>query len=304
MSQRLATIISYTHYQDNALRPFNLLEPDIDALVTTLLDPDIGNFDEVETFVDRPAGEVLNYLAGLFKYRKPYDLICVYYVGLALIDRDGQVYLATIDSDLLSLADSAIPAAELNGWMDRSFSRQQILIFDSYFLRVNIAGDQAMVLEGLDPVEAFRGKGYWRLVISSSAKALPLQKENLVLANSSSPSFTDLIIRGLETGEADIDKDGLIGLRELYTYLKQEMQRRRMSQKPYLYSFLEKEDFVLAKTVTVARDTRPIKWDVLSGAITLPIAILILGGKADIFLSIEATFIFLLFYAVLYRYGD
>ena len=304
MSQRLATIISYTHYQDNALQPFNLPEPDIDALVTTLLDPDIGNFDKVDTFVDRPASEVLNYLAGLFKYRKPYDLICVYYAGLGIIDRDGQVYLATIDSDLISLADSAIPAAELNGWMDRSFSRQQILIFDSYFLRVNIAGDQAMVLEGLDPVEAFRGKGYWRLVISSSAKALPLQKENLVLANSTSPSFTDLIIRGLETGEADVDKDGLIGLRELYTYLKQEMQRRRMSQKPYLYSFLEKEDFVLAKAVTVARETRPIKWDVLSGAITLPIAILIIGGKADIILSIEATVIFLLFYAVLYRYGD
>jgi hypothetical protein len=269
-----------------------------------LLDPDIGNFDFVEDLVDRPLDEILEHLEGLFKYRKPYDLILVYYAGLGLINGDGQVYLATVDTDPKSLADTAIPAAVLNSWMDNSFSRQQNLIFDNHFVRINEAGELTLLAEDPDPVEAFRGKGYWRLLLSSSVNASSTREHETVLAHSPSPSMSDLIIRGLETGDADVDKDGLIGLRDLYSYLKEEMQWREIGQKPELYAFLEKEDFVLAKTVTIAQQAKRIKWDVLSGAITLPIAILILGGRADLIISIEATIIFLLFYAILYRYGD
>lgn len=304
MSQRLAIIVSFTQFQDKALRPFIRSDLRTDALVRTLLDPDIGNFDFVENLVDRPADEILVHLEGLFKYRKPYDLILVYYAGLGLIDEDGQLYLATVATDPKSLVDTAIPAAVLNGWMDHSFSRQQNLIFDNHFVTINKAGDLAIVSEASDPVEAFRGKGYWRLLLSSSVNASPVREHEKVLANSPSPSMSDLIIRGLETGDADIDKNGLIGLRDLYSYLKEEMKRRGMGQKPSLYAFFEKEDFVVAKTVTGDRNAKRIKWDVLSGAITLPIAILILGGKADPIISIEASIFFLLFYAVLYRYGD
>jgi hypothetical protein len=212
--------------------------------------------------------------------------------------------LAAVDTDPKSLADTAIPVALLNGWMDNSFSRQQNLIFDNHFFAINGSGELAMVREAPDPVEAFRGKGYWRLLLSSSVNASPIQEHETLLANSPSPSMSDLIIRGLETGDADINKDGLIGLRDIYYYLKEEMQRRGMGQKPILHTFLEKEDFVLAKKVMAANHGKRIKWDVLSGAITLPIAILILGGKADLIISVEASIFFLLFYAILYRYGD
>lgn len=304
MSQRLAAIISFTQFKVKTLWPFGRSEIKTDALATTLLDPDIGNFDFIEDLVDRPAYEILAHLEGLFKYRKPYDLIFVYYAGLGFINGDGQVYLAAVDTDPKSLADTAIPAAVLNGWMDNSFSRQQNLILDNQFVSVNGSGELAMMAEAQDPVEAFRGKGYWRLLLSSSVNASPIREDETVLANSLSSSMSDLIIRGLETGDADINKDGLIGLRDLYLYLKEEMQRRGMSQKPNLYAFLEKEDFVLAKRVMAVSHGKRIKWDVLSGAITLPIAILILGGKADLIISVEASIFFLLFYAILYRYGD
>jgi hypothetical protein len=304
MSQRLATILTCTHYQDKGLRPFSRPEIRTDDLVTTLLDPDIGNFDCVETFVDRPAGEILEHLEGLFKYRKPYDLILVYYAGLGFIDRDGQVFLAAIDTDPKSIANTAIPAAVLNGWMDNSFSRQQNLIFDIQFVTIDKAGKWAVMPETPDPAEAFRGKGYWRLLLNSCSIASSSHEGESALANSTTPSMSDLIIRGLETGDADKNNDGLIGLRDLYSYLKDEMQKWGMSQKPNLYTYLEKDDFVLAKTVTAARRDKRIKWDLLSGAITLPIAILVLGWRANLIISVEASIIFLLFYALLYRYGD
>ena len=96
--KRLALIIASYEYQDDSLRQLVAPAQDAEALARVLKDPDIGGFDEVKVLTNRPSHEVRVEIASFFADRKRDDLLLLYFSGHGVKDDDGQLYLATTDT--------------------------------------------------------------------------------------------------------------------------------------------------------------------------------------------------------------
>jgi hypothetical protein len=94
MPERIAAIIAPSQYLDKKLAGLSLPELDLPALARVLRDPEIGNFDHVETTMDRPCAEVHSRIKELFHFRKPYDFLLLYYAGNGLVEERERLYLA------------------------------------------------------------------------------------------------------------------------------------------------------------------------------------------------------------------
>jgi hypothetical protein len=101
--------------------------------------------------------------------------------------------------------------------------------------------------------EQFGGHG--RAVITASS-AMEYAFEGLNLADSATtvgPSvFTKALVEGLDTGDADRDQDGYVGLDELYDYVYEHVQRATPNQTPGKWTF------DLQGELRVARRARPV----------------------------------------------
>ena len=64
--------------------------------------------------------------------------------------------------------------------------------------------------------------------------------------------FTSALVRGLETGDADLDDDGLISLDELYDYVHQRVRADTPQQSPGRWHFDLQGD------ITVAYSPKPV----------------------------------------------
>lgn len=287
MTKRIALIIHNQTYAEPKLAQLKLPAADAAALAELLRDPIVGNFDEVELAVNSPAVELRQRVTGLFQRKHRHDELLLYIVGHLLVDEAGQVHLATVDTHLDTLAETALSAGYLTDCMDRSFSRRQMLLLDGGCLRLNSIEWAA----DMRPTTVFKGRGYGRVVLTSVTG-------NDSMDEGQETDLTHHLIQALQTGAADADGDGQVELRELYEYLRQ--QTRQTSLRIYG----KHEHFILARNPYHFIPVQPIKWDLISGAILAPATIIIIGGRADLRTAIGLAGLLLLMYALLYLAPD
>ena len=300
MPGRFAAIFAPSRYLDKKLASLATPKVDIQALARVLRDPEIGNFEVVETCIDCPHAEMRSGIADFFHFKKPYDFLLFYYAGIGLLDGANGIHLATTDTRPDSLAETAIAADYVCGWMNRSFARRQLLVIDCPLVTLTSAKPDSQAEVG----PAFRGNGRWRMVLAASGATQYELVDGSLIGDGRNSTFSDNFRRGLETGDADLDGNGLIYVEEIFAYLNERSEKLPSALRPQLWSYAGRDKFVIAATPESNRKRRRLKWDLVIGAVMVPAVTLLLGWQADAAMAIGASSFFVLVYLLLYVFGE
>ncbi|MEW2519927.1 P-loop NTPase fold protein [Actinacidiphila alni] len=229
---RSALIIANGEYEDPELAPLPSVREGAARLAQVLADPAVGDF-AVHTLTDQRASQVMGAVEEFFADRAADDVLLVYIVCHTLLSDDGELFFATADTHIGHPFATAFPSAFVGRCMGESRARQIVLLLDC-----SHAGAFAR-----DPV---RGQ---TVIVGSGARESA--HEGVVLDGSSGPRaplFTAALLRGLETGEADLDGDGWITDRELFDDVARRMRDSGLHQTPQMRRSSAHEPLYIAKS--------------------------------------------------------
>jgi hypothetical protein len=234
--RRSALIVASYDYQDPGLQRLRAPARDAAALARVLTNPDIGGFG-VRTVLNEPEHVIREAVEEFFAERAPDDLLLLYFSGHGVKDDDGELYMAASNTKLRRLRATAVAAEFVNGCMGRSRSRRVVLLLDCCYAGAFERGVVARGGAGLAIQDHFGGRGR-AVITASSAMEYAFEGDQLTDAHEVQPSvFTDALVKGLETGEADRDQDGYVGLDELYDYIYDSVREVTPKQTPGKWTF-------------------------------------------------------------------
>jgi ABC-type glycerol-3-phosphate transport system substrate-binding protein len=243
---RSALIVANDDYQDAGLRRLRAPAADAQALASVLQDPKIGEF-QVRTLLNEPAHEVTLAVEEFFADRRPDDLLLLHVSCHGVKDEDGELYFAAANTKLRRLGATAVAAEFVNRRMSRSRSRRVVLLLDCCYAGAFERGMTARAGSGMGIKEQFGGRGR-AVITASSAMEYAFEGDELADSQGVQPSvFTSALVEGLQTGEADRDQDGLVGLDELYNYVYDRVRAATPNQTPGKWAFGLQGDLVIAR---------------------------------------------------------
>lgn len=214
--RRRAFLVGATQFPlDETLAPLRGPANDVAALARLLGEPGRGGW-EVETLVDRPAGEVLSTLDEAFSEAGPRDRVLLFYAGHGKLDSAGRLCLAAADTRPRALFSTSIPARSLRDMIEASRAASTVLLLDCCYSGA-IGSDLARGDVNSQMSLLGEAQGLYILTASTrvqAAKEAETERDGTVLGR-----FTDAILRGIESGEADLDGDGVVTLSELNRHL-------------------------------------------------------------------------------------
>ncbi|MDY6877001.1 MAG: caspase family protein [Chloroflexota bacterium] len=250
-SQRLALVVASSQFSDKTLQ--QLVAPGQDAadLARVLADATIGGF-KVKKLINCPSHEVRREIEVFFTGRRRGDLLLLYFSGHGVKDDDGRLYLATTDTRRGLFRSTAVPATFVNETMTASRSRRQVLILDCCHSGAFARGMVAKGGESVDIRDRFEGRG--RVVLTASNATQYAFQGDEVIGKGSRSVFTQHLVRGLETGEADLSGDGWISLDELYDYVYDRVTDERPQQTPGKWTFDLQGDMLIARSLLGRRE--------------------------------------------------
>jgi len=244
--KRSALIVANYQYEDPGLQLLRAPARDAEALARVLRDPEIGGF-EVRTVLNQPAHVANLAVEEFFAERRPDDLLVLHFSGHGVKDDSGELYFATTDTQLRRLGSTTLPAGFVNRQMSRSRSRRVVLLLDCCYAGAFERGMVPKADKAVHVEERFGGRG--RAVITASG-AMEYAFENAELTATSElrPSvFTRAVVEGLETGDADRDQDGYVGLDELYDYIYDRVHEVTPNQTPGKWTFAIQGELHIAR---------------------------------------------------------
>jgi hypothetical protein len=302
MGERIALVVANLHHRDDILEQLPAADVNVELLASLLSDPEIGNFDQVTLLVDEPAERIEAQIKKLYRLRQWHDLLLLYIVGDGLVDECGELLFPTIDSCYGQLATAAVPANFISGWMDRSFSRRQVVVVDGRLVW------RAAVVDGrrrstMSVGALFQGVGdggRGRVVLSSSNEVQLTLTANGVKGGLRPAYFTQALVEGLQTGAADQNGDTLVELGELFEYVSGRLREQGVSLNPQIWRYGERDELIIIGRRIGAKNRLRVKWDLLFGAVFAPLAIVLIGGRADLSHAGVMAVLFFVFYASLY----
>jgi outer membrane protein assembly factor BamB len=249
MSRKLALIIGNSEYQDPRLARLATPSQDVAELAQVLHDAQVGNFDEVKTFVNETAANVRLEIESFFAEKKRDDLLLLYFSGHGVRDDQGHLYLTVKDTRHNRLRATAIPSGFITSEMDSSRSKRQVLILDCCHSGAFTQGMKGSTGEGVGTALAFKGTGYGRVVLTASdATQYAWEREGeQVIGEADNSVFTRHLIEGMRTGVADHDADGWVGLDELYDYVYEQVVNQTPKQTPHMWSFGQEGKIIIAR---------------------------------------------------------
>ncbi len=250
MSQKLALLFGNLQFEAS-LPPLHRPGGDVGALARVLRDPAVGGFDEATPVLDAPSPRMRREIARFLAKRGQDDLLLLYYSGHGLLDERGALYLAAHDTERGFLSATAIPAAFVTGEMDQCPSRRQILILDCCYSGAFERGAKGSTDI---PAATFEGNGVGRIVLTASSSTELAWEETGADDTADTSVFTRHLIEGLETGAADLDDDGHVGVDELYKYVYRRVVEENPRQNPRKWTYRQEGgDLILARHVGWAR---------------------------------------------------
>ncbi len=253
---RNALIVASYDYTDPGLRQLHAPASDARAFEAVLRDPGIGGFD-VRTLLNAPAHEVNLAVEEFFADRRPDDLLLVHFSCHGVKDEDGDLYFAMSNTVLRRLGATAVGADFVNRCLSRSRSRRIVLLLDCCYAGAFERGMTARAGTEVGIEAHFGGRGR-EVITASSAMEYAFEGDELAEVGEPEASvFTSALVKGLETGEADRDQDGLVALDELYDYIYDTV--RAATPQPGKWMFGG------AATGTAGRDRQPAERSPRSG---------------------------------------
>ncbi|HEX2894910.1 MAG TPA: DnaB-like helicase C-terminal domain-containing protein [Marmoricola sp.] len=225
---RVALLIATSEYTDDALA--NLQSPctDSNELEAVLKDPTIGGYDTT-AISDAPYHQIGERAGSFLAARRPEDEVVLFISGHAVRNDDGHLYFAGTNTRLDQVEDTSFAASALARQLDRCRAERILILLDCCY--AGTFPTQGAFKSGARvDFEGLAGRG--RVVIAGSA-ALQLAYEGA--AHSNLPSvFTQAVLVGLQSGDADMDRDGIVSPNDLWAYVTEAMSTTVPRQTPVL----------------------------------------------------------------------
>lgn len=250
MNSRHALLISTASYQDEALRELNSPTPDSQILEQVLADPAIGAF-ETQAIFDRPYFEICERVGDFLADRRRDDTILIYITGHGLKNPEGELYFAATNTRQARLEETGVSAERLARQMERCRARRILLILDCCFGGAFPAGFSPKSAESIQ-FDEFDAAGTIVLT-ATSATEFAFEGSALTAREFSSSVFTEAVVLGLTTGDADIDRDGKVSATDLFGYVTAAFRDLRPKQSPTLHAHGMQGDYFISGTPVATR---------------------------------------------------
>lgn len=277
---RSALIVASSEYADPGLRQLRAPASDAEALAAVLRDPQIGGF-AVRTLLDRPAHEINLAVEEFFADRHPDDLLLLHVSCHGVKDEGGDLYFAAANTLLRRLGSTAVAAEFVNRRMSRTRSRRVVLLLDCCYAGAFERGMTARAGTGVGIEEQFGGRGR-AVITASSAMEYAFEGDELADIGELTPSvFTSALVEGLETGDADRDQDGRVGLDELYDYVYDKVRETTPNQTPGKWTFGVQGDLYIARRSRPVSTPAPLPPE-LAQAVDHPLAAVRAGAVQEL----------------------
>jgi hypothetical protein len=257
MSGKFALVIGNSHYDDSKLGRLKTPDVDIAALESVLKDSAIGQFDDVGVLLNESCAAVRRAVARFYDQRRREDLLFLYFSGHGVKDEQGHLYLAVRDTEIALLAGTAIEAAFISARMDRSISKRQVLVLDCCHSGAFAHGSKSAQGTSVGVAEAFEGTGVGRVILTATDATQYAWEGEQITGDAHNSLFTHFLIKGLKTGAADQDGDGLVTVDELYDYLHEQVVTTTPRQTPYKWTYQQRGEIVVAHNPFVKRSMLP-----------------------------------------------
>jgi hypothetical protein len=286
-ARRAALIVASYEYQDPGLRRLRAPAQDAKALARVLSDPKIGDFD-VRTLLNEPGHAVDEAVEEFFADRTPDDLLLLHFSCHGIKDESGELYFATSNTKLRLLGATAVAAEFVNRCMSRSRSRRVVLLLDCCYAGAFERGMLARADKSVAIEERFGGRGR-AVITASSSMEYAFEGDELAEGQEPRPSlFTSALVEGLDTGEADRDQDGYVGLDELYDYIYDKVREGTPNQTPGKWTYGVQGDLHIARRSRPVTVPAPLPPE-LQQAIDHPLASIRLGSVRELERLLRST---------------
>ncbi|WP_328926291.1 caspase family protein [Streptomyces sp. NBC_00190] len=244
-SRRKALVVVTSSYGDGKLTALRAPPQDAVALAEVLGDPAVGGFD-VETLSDPSCQELREEVEDFFADRSSDHTLLLHFSCHGVKDAAGTLFLATTDTRCVRLSSTAVPAEYVSSLMLASQARRAVVILDCCYAGAFERG----LLTRADP-DPHVGESFQNLhqisdtsqrgravLAACGAVETAIEGNDDEAAERLQPSFfTRSVVKGLRSGNADLDGNGEIGVSELHQYVCDELRELTPHQTPRLWVF-------------------------------------------------------------------
>jgi uncharacterized caspase-like protein len=244
--KKVALLIGVSQY-DFDFEPLPATRSDVEALERILRHPDMGGFDQVTSVIDPPtAAELQAQIDALFRDCTRDDLVLLYFSGHGITDEVGALYFTTRQTQR-SLAGSisewtAVSAAFVRSKMDLCKSQRKVVIIDSCFSGAFLSNSKHK--KGQDVLNLAQLMGEGRAILTSSSSAETSQG----ISDSGLSLYTHYLVQGIESGEADFDRDGQIKVEDIHQYVRRHLNQATPPMTPQIRAEQEGDKIVVTQT--------------------------------------------------------
>lgn len=243
---------------------------DVEALQQVLQDADIGGFHEVNTLINPDLQTMQSEIEILFAEASREDLVLLYFSGHGIKDGIGRLYFATPKTRRSAnnqiVKATMVPASFVHDMMNSCRAKRQGIILDCCFSgafdpNLSVKDDNSVDLK-----EQLGAEG--RVVLASSSH---LQLSFGHKQDASLSVYTNFLVHGLKTGEADLDRDGFVSVRDLHRYVVDKTKISEHNMTPKLITFKDLGfDILLAKSVAAKKSSRSTGQKIDFGRLRMP----------------------------------
>jgi uncharacterized caspase-like protein len=232
-------IIGVGGYESTAVPKLRYPVADADAIYQTLIASGGFKKENILLLTDKterkPTLRNIKWALGTFLARSAHkdDLVVIYFAGHGAsevdqrgVERDGlSKYLVPSDADPDDLYSTALPMDEMQNVLARIEAERITVFLDACYS--GAAGGRtfastktrAVNVDDIFLERLTRSKG--RAIVTASRPS----EVSVELPELGHGLFTYYLVRGLQ-GYADLNRDGIVSLQELYEYLTQEVSRK------------------------------------------------------------------------------
>ncbi len=241
---KIALLIGVSEYKPS-LNPLPQALKDVAAMQRVLQHQNLGGFDKVKTLPNPEPLEMQEAIEMLFSERTKDDLVLLFFSGHGIKDDAGRLYFATRitrknrKGELVKA--TAVPANFVHDIMSNSRCRREIVILDCCFSGAFAEGMTAKDDGVVDLQRQLGGEG--RAVLTASTSSQYSFEEQ----GSELSVYTRYLVEGIETGDADLDGDGVVSIDEWHDYASTKVRAVQPSMKPEIYAVREGFKIQVAK---------------------------------------------------------
>ena len=239
---RWAVVVGVGRYESPEIPRLRYTVPDAEAIYQVLTGPARFKPEYVHLLTDKterkPTYRNLKWALGTFLARsaKKDDTVLIFFAGHGApevdqrgVERDGLAkYLVPSDAEPDDLYSTAFPMDELQTIFGRIEAERVVVFLDACYSggaggrTFTSKKTRAVNLDDLFLERLTRAKG--RAIVTASRPA----EVSLELAEFGHGLFTYYLLRGLQ-GAADLNRDGIVSLQELYEYVEQQVSQKARS---------------------------------------------------------------------------